>query len=195
MRNHEIPLLPGGCYHIYNHANGFEDLFRNEGNYAYFLKKYAEHIPAVADTFAYCLMPNHIHLMVRIKPQSELPNGGTPKAVSQVFGNLFSAYAQAFNRQQGRKGSLFIPNFKRKQVEDDRYFSNLICYIHQNPVAHGFAVHPAEWPHSSFLSHLSDRPTRLLRDEVLTFFCGREGFLQAHDIAPDDSFLKIVSEW
>ena len=195
MTNNEISLLPGGCYHIFNHANGFENLFRSEGNYHYFLKKYAEHIPAVADTLVYCLMPNHVHLMVRIKPEAALPGDGSPAYLSHAFGNLFSAYAQAFNKQQGRKGGLFIPNFKRKPVTDDAYFGSLIRYIHQNPVTHGFAVHLAEWPHSSFLSHLSDRPTRLLRDEVLAFFGGRDAFLKAHDIEPDDRFLKIVTEW
>jgi hypothetical protein len=62
------PLLePGAYYHIYNHANGSDNLFRNDDNYMFFLKKYSEFISPVADTFAYCLMPNHFHLAVRMK--------------------------------------------------------------------------------------------------------------------------------
>ncbi len=73
MKNNASALKPGTIYHIYNHANGFENLFVKEENYVYFLKKNAAHIPSVADTLAYCLMPNHIHLMVKIKQESQLP--------------------------------------------------------------------------------------------------------------------------
>lgn len=66
------PLLPDCVYHIYNHANGSENLFRNEENYHYFLSKYAEYIFPIADTYAYCLMPNHFHLMVRIRTEKEI---------------------------------------------------------------------------------------------------------------------------
>ena len=201
MKNNASALKPGTIYHIYNHANGFENLFVQEENYLYFLKKYTAHIPSVADTLAYCLMPNHIHLMVKIKQESQLPESlklsGSPTSgkISKQFGNLFSAYAQSFNKQQQRMGSLFIPNFKRKAVTNDQYFAHLVHYIHLNPVKDGFVAHPAEWPHSSFMSLLSDRPSRLLRDEVLAFFGGREGFLAAHNLDPDDRFLKIVSDW
>jgi len=61
-----IQLEPGQMYHIWTHANGTENLFQTSDNYHYFLKKYAVYINPIADTFAYCLMPNHLHLMVRI---------------------------------------------------------------------------------------------------------------------------------
>ncbi|HND87529.1 MAG TPA: transposase [Saprospiraceae bacterium] len=195
MKNYELPLEPGATYHVFNHANGFENLFVNEGNYRYFLRKYAEHIPPVADTLAYCLMPNHIHLMIRIKSVAELPENCGSNKISKHFGNLFSAYAQAFNKQQRRRGSLFIPNFKRSMVTTEAYFARLVHYIHRNPVKDGFVSHPAEWPHSSFMSLLSDKPSRLLRKEVMEFFGGREGFLAAHNLDVDDKFLKIVSQW
>ena len=56
-------------YHIYNHANGNDNLFRNEENYAYFLKRYAYFIHPIAKTYAYCLMPNHFHLLVKIRSE------------------------------------------------------------------------------------------------------------------------------
>ena len=61
-----LPLLPGRMYHLYNHANGEESLFREDDNYRYFLHKYVEHISPIAETYAYCLMPNHFHFFVRI---------------------------------------------------------------------------------------------------------------------------------
>ena len=50
----KMPLEPDSCYHIYNHANGYDKIFYNDGNYLFFLKKYALYINPVADTFAYC---------------------------------------------------------------------------------------------------------------------------------------------
>ena len=58
-------------YHIYNHENGNENLFREEDNYQFFLKKWAAYISVIADTYAYCLMPNHFHFLLRIKEEKE----------------------------------------------------------------------------------------------------------------------------
>jgi len=61
------PLSPATTYHIFNHANGFENVFREEENFRFFLNKYRQYISPVAETYAYCLMPNHFHLVVRIR--------------------------------------------------------------------------------------------------------------------------------
>lgn len=60
-------LTPDTTYHIFNHANGFENVFREPENYRYFLEKYRLYISPIAETYAYCLMPNHFHLVVRIR--------------------------------------------------------------------------------------------------------------------------------
>jgi putative transposase len=62
-----IPLQPDTSYHIYNHANGFENIFSHEANYWYFLEKYKLYIEPIAETYACCLMPNHFHLVIRIR--------------------------------------------------------------------------------------------------------------------------------
>ena len=59
MANKRIPVEADKFYHLYDHAVGDENLFRNENNYKYFLKKYAEYFNPIAETYAYCLMPNH----------------------------------------------------------------------------------------------------------------------------------------
>ena len=55
-------------FHIFNHAVGNESLFKNNENFCFFLKKYNEHTESIWDTFAYCLMPNHFHLLIKVKP-------------------------------------------------------------------------------------------------------------------------------
>ncbi len=57
-----IPLEPGKYYHIYNRGNNRENIFKEDRNYAYFLKLYVFHVGPIADTYAYCLLRNHFHL-------------------------------------------------------------------------------------------------------------------------------------
>ena len=72
---HPIPLRRGACDHIYNRGNSAENLFREERNYPHFLKLYARHVEPIAETFAYCLLKNHFHLLVRIKDPDPDPKG------------------------------------------------------------------------------------------------------------------------
>src|SRR5690554_5148841 len=172
-------------YHIYNHANGNENLFREQKNYEYFLEKYKQHISPIAETIVWCLMPNHFHLLVKIKTEEEIVSTSSltsssstfPKFqtlekleksrkleklkkletleaksnfLSKQFANFFSSYTQSFNKVYGRRGSLFLKNFKRKEVIDENYLRNLILYIHLNPVKHGFTNEILDWKWHSY---------------------------------------------
>lgn len=124
-----IPLEYGHYYHIYNRGNNRENLFYEERNYRHFLRLYARYIRPIADTYAYCLLVNHFHFLVRIKVveeqeawfETQTPGASetrgvglrgastpfTPKNPNQQFGNLFNAYAKAINKAYHRTGSLF----------------------------------------------------------------------------------------
>ncbi len=190
-------LLPSTFYHIYTHANGSEDLFKNDENYMFFLKKYAHHINPVANTYAYCLMPNHIHFFVEIKDESELLKldltgfENLSGLISQSFSNLFNSYSKAYNKMYERKGSLFHRPFKRKPVENDSYFTQIIHYIHANPVHHGFVKHIEDWKYSSYHSFLSIKDTQLKREEVLRWFYSKADFIKFHQQKID---LKLKLE-
>jgi putative transposase len=178
------PLDPGCLYHIYNHAVGFENLFRSDDNYYYFLRRYQHFIDPIAETYTYCLMSNHIHFFVEIKRNIVLPENSKysmPQFASKQFSNLFSSYSQAFNKQQGRMGNLFISNFKRKKVDSDEYMTRLIRYIHFNPVNHGFAREITDWKFSSYNILTSTGKTFLAREKVLAWYGGLEQFRKAHE--------------
>lgn len=66
---------PDQVYHIYNRANGNENLFRESRNYRFFLQKYFAYINPVAETYAYCLLPNHFHAMIRVRSKPNLQGG------------------------------------------------------------------------------------------------------------------------
>jgi REP element-mobilizing transposase RayT len=190
----KVLLEPDKYYHIYNHANGSENLFVNEGNYFYFLKRYIDIITPIADTYAYCLIPNHFHFAVRIKSGDALACFKSLDIedswfLSKQFANLFSSYTQAFNKQQHRRGSLFIPNFERKELNSEEYFKVLIHYIHNNPVHHGFVSDLRDWKYSSYKSFFSHKSTKLARNEVVEWFGGIDDFLLFHQKKIDTTML------
>ncbi len=199
MPQKRTPLKPGNTYHIWTHANGDENLFRSEDNYNYFLAKYLHHVHPVVATYAYCLMPNHLHLMVKVKSEEEVLEflrkkkgdpgltlqgfetlGGLPNVISRQFSHLFNAYTQAFNKKYNRKGSLFIPNFRRKQIDNDEYFVRLIAYIHNNPIHHGFTQNLNDWPFSSRNAYLMDKLTKISKQEAMQWFGSLENFKDIH---------------
>jgi REP element-mobilizing transposase RayT len=189
------PLQRGRFYHIYNRGVNREDIFRAKRNYRYFLQLYARHVAPVTDTYAYCLLRNHFHFLLRIKDEEEVK--GTPglKRPSQHFSNLFNAYAKAFNKAHDRTGSLFQRPFGRLEVTSDSYFAWLVVYIHYNSQRHGFVDDFRDWPYSSYHAHLSSKPTQLKREVVLSWFDGSRGFAMAHEATVDTQLLApLVSE-
>lgn len=194
-----VHLQPGKMYHIYNRGNNREDIFREESNYALFLKLYEQHIHSIADTFAYCLMKNHFHMLVRMKNEedffSDLPNFYKLPAIeqshflSQKFSNFFNAYTKTTNASFDRTGALFHRPFQRKEVTRDNYLSTLIFYIHFNPQKHGFLADFRNWKWSSYHTLIQRSPTKLKRDEVLDWFDGRENFMVFHQGVVEEKLI------
>lgn len=184
-------MQPGTFYHIYNHANGFENLFQTEENYRFFLQQWSKYIEPVAELYAYCLMPNHFHVLIKIKDEKELSDltgfenlsglkDNIEKVINQHFSNLFNSYAKAYNKMYERRGSLWNRPFKAKEITSDDYLTNVIFYIHHNPVHHGFTEQIEDWPHSSYHSLLSKKVTKLKRNETIKWFGNREELKRFH---------------
>jgi REP element-mobilizing transposase RayT len=186
-------LNHGDHYHIYNRGNNRETIFREQRNYIYFLKLYEKYIPLVADTFAYCLLPNHYHLLVRVKTVDEqLTSGIRVKNPGQQFGNLFNAYTKAYNKVYQRTGSLFQKPFGRLKVTSDAYFTRLITYIHHNPERHGLIDDYKLWPYSSYQIILSEKPTHVQREQVLTWFGDRKDYQTYHQEMETKEGLEVL---
>jgi REP element-mobilizing transposase RayT len=180
-----IPLIEGNYYHIYNRGNNREDIFIDEGNYFYFLKLWKKHLEPVVETFAYCLLKNHFHALVKVRENGQLSEKATPQSrmpkAEQAFANFFNAYAKAFNKSKDRTGKLFAERFKKKAVTTNNYLLELVYYIHANPQKHGFCYDFRDYIHSSYNSILSEKPTALKRNEVLNWFDGKENFIAFHE--------------
>lgn len=65
-------IYPGGFYHLYNHSNGRVNIFREAANYEFFMGRYKKYIAPMVNTYAWCLMPNHFHFLVRVKNEDEI---------------------------------------------------------------------------------------------------------------------------
>ncbi len=183
-------LKPNNVYHIFNHGNADEGIFKEEKNYRFFLKKYDQYISPIALTYAYCLMPNHFHLLIQIRDVDTINNYffhlhptksvegniGFSDFLIQQFKNFLNSYTKSFNRLYQRKGKLFLQSTKNRPIKNRSYFFNAINYIHQNPVQHGLANYPDEWKHSSYHSYLSTKPTKIQKTQVLKEFINIEAF-------------------
>jgi REP element-mobilizing transposase RayT len=177
-------------YHVFNHANGVEDIFRETRNYHHFMNRYYELVTPAIDLHAFCLMPNHFHLALGIPATAELAarddifsglsDDEAAKKIAKQFSNLFSSYTQSFNKIYGRMGSMFRPNMRWKPVDDEAGFCKLVHYIHCNPVHHGFVKDLEDWPHCSFPYYKSMAKSERPDNAVLKAFGGYDAFMRYH---------------
>lgn len=209
MTDKQPDFVPNGVFHVFNHANGFENIYNSEENYRFFLKRMSLYLPQVVDTLAYCLLPNHFHLLIQVKPISDLTNFHQKKfdlstekllqtikktpidysyLVRKQITNFLGSYVKSFNKQNGRTGSLLRQNTNRKFVDNTVYFMNLVHYLHYNAVHHGFIQDFIEWPHSSYHTLISEQPTKLARNKILEWFDGRDAFIRFHGKKPSEEF-------
>ena len=161
-------------------------------------------------------MKNHFHVLIRIKNKTEIgyldsrksdsddlflkwktcfpkqtdSNFNRKPTPSRQFQHLFNAYSRWFNIRHKRTGALFENTFERKLVDHRRYFQNMIVYIHQNPVRHGFAEHVLDYPWTSYLTILSDKSTKLKRKMVNGDFGNVENFNELHQDFQGDSCIE-----
>ncbi len=185
-----IPLEPGKYYHLYNRGNNGENIFIEERNYHYFMRLYAKHIEPVCDTFAFCLLRNHFHLLIQVKQKSASGQLLTSEKVKQQFSNFFNAYTKAINKAYPRTGSLFEKRYERIEVTSDRYFRALVRYIHRNPQTHRFVNDFREYPYSSYRAFFSSPPSFLKRDQVLAWFNGVKSFEGLHQVESEEKSFE-----
>ena len=189
-------LEPGFFYHIFNRGINGGEVFLNDDNRLFFLQKVSLYLLPVAEIYAYCLMPNHFHFVIRIKEWTEnnfakVPNFGkvehglhAEKSIaSKQFAKLISSYTQAFNKYHNRHGNLFERPFKRKRITSEDYLRKAIVYIHRNPINMGENME--EYRFSSYRRIISESKTAVQADEVLTLFGTVDNFKYLHRVEND----------
>jgi putative transposase len=172
----------GSFYHIYNRSIDNQPLFKSDENCRFFLKKIDQYLSTVLSVYAFCLLGNHFHLLIRVNDdlKSKLNDKSIHEIVSKQFRLVFQSYAMAFNIQNNRTGSLFQTPFKRSHVTDEHYFTKLVYYIHSNPQKHKLISDFRDWKWSSYARILVDTNTKLKKLEVLDWFGGKAEYLRYH---------------
>jgi REP element-mobilizing transposase RayT len=164
MPSRKIRFHPGDTYHLYNRGNNRENIIVERENYGYLLHLVRRHLRPVMDILAYCVMPNHYHLLVRMKARDGSPvqtsevseTSEVSRQISNAMMRFSVAYTKAINKRYGRVGALFQGPYQAKPVPPERLL-DLSCYLHHNPVAAGLVEDAADWPYASARDYLGDR--------------------------------------
>ena len=176
MPYRKIEFRAGQCYHLYNRGVNRQPIFLCDKNWGFFIQRLRRYFtPANADILAYCLMPNHYHLLVQLE---------TDDLSQRVMQPLTGSYTKAINKQQGRVGPLFQGPFQAVSLDTDAYLIQLSRYIHWNPVAAGLVERPEAWVFSNYRDYIGLREGTLpVTDVVLSQFPSRQAyqsFVQLH---------------
>jgi putative transposase len=185
-------------YHVMNRGRRGDDLFLEEGDYLRFktLMKESSDMWNVR-ICAYCLMPNHYHLLVQ-----------TPNAnLSRFMRHLNGVYTQRFNRHHKLDGQLFRGRYKSILIGESDYLIELLRYIHFNPVKAGLVKEPKNYTWSSFHSYMAkpeaDRwlDTKLVFDQIRgkrktkkekSEILGRDALEETYDFYSKNNVLSIL---
>lgn len=176
----KVPLAAEEVYHIYNKSIAGFKIFNNDCEYSRMIElicfymmeelpcKFSlyktlrncklNHSKRIVDIVAYCLMPTHIHIVLK-----QNMNGAAEK-----FMRLISqGYSQYFNMKHKRKGPLWEGRFKNVLIKDDEQLLHLTRYVHLNPVTAFLVNNPCDWKYSSYNEYMGETTS----DKRLCNFC------------------------
>jgi putative transposase len=148
----------GYPHHIIERGNNRERVFIDSSDYEkylFFLSKYSEE--KEAPVLAYCLMPNHIHLLVR--PSKE-------EALAKMMQAITLCYSKYFNGENGRTGRLWECRYYSTVIDGDNYLWTVSKYIENNPLRAGMVKRPEDYPYSSAWAHIVGRKDPLLGEPL-----------------------------
>ncbi|RZT97496.1 putative transposase [Ancylomarina subtilis] len=183
----------GHIYHILNQGNNRRKIFFKRDNYLYFIKKIRTHILPYADIIAWCLMPNHFHLMVHVN-NTEItvnPNTGNEKlrSINSSIAIMLHSYTRAINKVENTSGSLFRARTKaycldKIESADHVWYSDngismintdhstryhlqtCFNYIHNNPSAAKLVECNTDWEFSSAIDYADRRNGNLVNKDI-----------------------------
>ncbi|TRZ49133.1 transposase [bacterium] len=135
-------ILNNACYHIINRGNQKQNIFLEEADFERYLRVLKHYKKKFAfKLFGYCLMPNHIHMILQPKQPDKLP---------RIMQGLTQTYTTWFNNKYKKVGHLWQGRFKSMVVQKDNYFIECVYYVEANPVRAGLVSSPADYAWSSY---------------------------------------------
>jgi putative transposase len=156
-------FVANGTYHVFSRGSNRQAIFAFDGDRVDFLECLRRAVERHSvRCLAYCLMPNHYHLIVRT------PGAALSNAMKEVNGR----YAQRFNRRYRRDAHLFKNRFRAVHLVGESHLLWASAYVAANPVRAGLCAEAGEWPWSSYraTSGLEKTPSFLQRAQLLSYF-------------------------
>ncbi|MBI3300228.1 MAG: transposase [Elusimicrobia bacterium] len=142
-------FVPGSVMHVISRGNRRQTVFEAEDEWGKFMEKLKEELSLpVADLLAYCLIPNHFHLLIRIFEES----------ISRAIQASLTSFAMRSNKAHDRVGHVFQGRFKAFPCHSDAHVQEVLRYIHRNPVRHGLVEKPSDWKWSSHNAYATGVP-------------------------------------
>jgi len=140
-------LSKSGVYHIMLRGLNRQVIFEDDEDIKRFIETFARYKDICKyDLYAYCLMSNHIHLLMR--------ESGEP--ISNVIKRISGSYVFWYNKKYERCGHLFQERYKSEAVDNDEYLLTVVRYIHQNPIKAGLVKDISEYKWSSYNEYIKE---------------------------------------
>lgn len=167
-------------YHVILRGNNKQDIFYDEEDRKVFLSKLRHYRDKLEfDVLCYCLMDNHVHLVIK---EGEI-------SISTIMKCLAQTYSYWFNRKYDRIGHLYQERFKSEPVQDKHYFLTLIRYIHNNPVKAGMVKSCADYQYSSYHEYMT-KPD-IINPTICFNTIDKSYFPIFHNIDNDDVCMEM----
>jgi REP element-mobilizing transposase RayT len=161
MSRQRRKLSSSQIYHIMLRGNSGRDIFIDDEDRHRFIniltnkKKDNEFV-----IYAYCLMDNHIHLLLKENKDN----------ISHIMKRIGTAYAVYFNKKYQQNGHLFQDRFKSEVIEGELYLLAVIRYIHNNPFKARLVKLPEDYKWSSYSEYLKNRTKMVIVEDILKLF-------------------------
>ncbi len=169
-----------GIYHVMLRGINRQNIFEDAEDRAKFLQT-LNHYKTISEykLFAYCLMSNHIHLLIKVEKEN----------LELVLKRIAGSYVYWYNWKYKRSGHLFQDRFKSEPVDDDDYFLTVLRYIHQNPVKAGLCKNIADYQYSSYSEYLKE--SNLVDTDFCLDIISQEQFVEFNNEYNDDACLDL----
>lgn len=187
-----IPFTADGFFHLHYHSDG-KPIFQIDGNYMFFLVRLNKIIKPVGQVYAYCLMPQDIHLLIKTRSREALfeqfldaEEGKTvdqfdpDPLIQEHLDELKNVYTAAVQKLFKEDEPVFGHYFHKTELEDDLAVLQCIREIHLSPLRARLATTPKDWKHSSYVNIARENRTFEMGAAVLELFGGKEHYLSYH---------------
>lgn len=171
-----------GIYHIMLRGINRQAIFEDSEDSEVFLETIRVYKPQFhCEVFAYCLMSNHVHLLIKIDGED----------IQYFMRRLGAKYVYWYNWKYNRVGGLFQDRYKSEPVEDDGYFLTVLRYIHQNPVKAGICTQVEEYQDSSYHDYIHPKPNQLTDTGFALGLMSKDQFIEFNHEDNDDKCLEM----